>query len=178
MSLTRIIKILTVPARIIFERLFPVKYAHFIGVNFPAGSLKIYGKVYWGTEPWIISLGENVHITNNVSFVTHDGGTLLFRKYQNDLEITKPIKIGNDVYIGINATILPGVEIGSKVIVGANAVVTKNVPDNSVVVGNPARVIKSCDEYFEKIKKESIGLGHLKGKEKDKALKKYYNYVK
>ena len=71
---------------------------------------------------------------------------------------------------------LPGVTIGSNVIIGAGAVVSKNIPDNSVAVGIPARVIKTADEYLEKLKKESLHLGHLKGQEKDKALMNYYNY--
>jgi len=142
-----------------------------------AGSnLHIYGKVEFGTEPWLITIGNNVYLTNGVKFITHDGGTLLFRKYIPDLEITKPIILGNDVYVGNNVLLLPGVTVGNKVVIGAGAIVTKNIPDNSIVAGVPAKVIKTADEYFEKIKKESLHLGHLKGKEKDKALKKYYNY--
>lgn len=93
-----------------------------------------------------------------------------------DLEITKPITIGDNVYIGTNTIILPGVTIGSNVVIGAGAIVSKNIPDNSVAVGIPANVIKTADEYFEKIQNESIHLGHLKGQEKDKALMKYYGY--
>jgi protein capG len=137
----------------------------------------IYGSVEWSTEPWIITLGNHVHITDGVKFITHDGGTLLFRSQVPDLEITKPITIGDDVYIGNNVIILPGVTVGNKVIIGAGAVVTKNIPDNSVVVGVPARVIKTTEEYFEKIQKESLHVGHLKGKEKDKELKKIFNYT-
>ena len=68
-------------------------------------------------------------------------------------------------------------EIGSNVIIGTCSVVTHDIPDNSVAVGVPAKVIKTADEYFEKIQKESLHLGHLKGEEKDKALKKYYGYT-
>lgn len=131
----------------------------------------------WSTEPWLITLGKNVHITNGVEFLTHDGGTLIFRHLVPDLEITKPITVGDNVYIGHNAIILPGVTIGNNVIIGAAAVVTKNIPDNSVAVGVPAKVIKTTDEYFEKLKQESLHLGHLKGQEKDLALMKYYNYT-
>lgn len=165
--------------REIYARISPLAYARKIGVNFVGGgmdTIHIYGSVAWGTEPWIIKIGNNVHITNGVNFVTHDGGTLLYRDQIPDLEITKPITVGNQVYIGNNVTILPGVSIGNNVIIGAGAVVSKDIPDNSVAVGVPARVIKSADDYLEKIKKESLHLGHLKGQEKDKALMEYYGY--
>lgn len=154
----------------------PIQYAKLIGLNFPQGELHLYGRISFGTEPWIITLGKNVHITDGVKFITHDGGTLLYRSLVPDLEITKPIVVGNDVYIGNNVMILPGVTIGNHVVIGAGAVVTKDIPDNSVAVGVPARVIKTADEYFEKIQRESLHLGHLKGKEKDEALMKYYGY--
>lgn len=161
--------------KFIFQRLSPVRYAKKIGVNIK-GVISIYGKVNFGTEPWLITIGKDCHITNGVTFETHDGGTLLFRKDIPDLEITKPIIIGDEVYIGNNVIILPGVKVGNHCVIGAGAIVTHNIPDNSVAVGVPAKVIKSTDEYLEKIKKESLHLGHLKGQEKDKALMKYYNY--
>jgi len=161
----------------IFGRLFPAKYAKKIGVNLCTETVKIYGRVIWGTEPWLITIGKNVHITDGVKFIAHDGATLLFRKDIPDLEITKPITIGDDVYIGNNVLILPGVNIGNKVIVGAGAVVTKDIPDNSVAVGVPAKVIKTADEYLEKAKQDSLHLGHLKGEEKDRALMEHFSYT-
>lgn len=101
----------------------------------------------------------------------------MYRHLIPDLEITKPITIGNGVYIGNNVILLPGVTVGNNVVIGAGAIVTKDIPDNSVAVGVPARVIKSADEYLEKIQKESLHLGHLKGEEKDRALMKHYGYV-
>ena len=160
----------------IVGKISPVKYAKKIGVNMGEG-IHIYGPVEWSTEPWIITLGNNVHITNGVKFITHDGGTLLFRHIIEDLEITKPITVGNNVYFGNNAVILPGVNIGNDVVVGAGAVVTKDIPDNSVVSGVPARIINTTEEYFKKLQKESLHLGHLKGEEKDKALKKHFGYT-
>lgn len=166
--------------RAIYRKLCPLKYVQKVGIVFSGkrgiNSLHIYGNVDWGTEPWIITLGDNVFLTDGVKFITHDGGTLLYRDRIPDLEITKPIVVGDSVYIGNNVIILPGVHIGNNVIIGAGAVVTKNIPNNSVAVGIPAQVIKTADEYLEKAKRESLHLGHLKGREKDKALMKYYGY--
>ena len=58
--------------------------------------------------------------------------------------------IGDNVFIGAESVVLPGVTIGSNVIVGANSTVTHNVPDNTVVTGSPARVLCSLEEYLEK----------------------------
>lgn len=170
-------KLFAVPFRMLQARISPEKYARKIGVN-AKGFFRIYGDAYscFGTEPWIITLGNNVHITKNVEFITHDGATLLYRDQIPDLEITKPIIVGDNVYIGVHTVILPGVKIGNNVIIGAGSVVTKDIPDNSVAAGTPARVIKSSQEYLEKAKRESLHLGHLKGKEKDAALRSYYGY--
>lgn len=175
MKIKRLLKLVTVPFHSIYSRMYPEKYARYIGVNC-GKNLHVYGSVSWGTEPWIITLGDNVHITAGCSFVAHDGGTLLFRDKVPDLEITKPIIVGDNVYIGKESLILPGVKIGSNVVIGARSVVTRDIPDNSVACGVPARVVKTADEYFEKICRESLHLGHLKGKEKDKALREYYGY--
>jgi len=163
---------------LVVRRTNPIKYALKVGVNFKDSStVYVYGIVHWNTEPWLITIGRNVHLTDNVRFIGHDGGTLLFRDLVPDLEITKPITIGDDVYIGNDVKILPGVTIGSKVIIGTGAVVSKDIPDNSVAVGVPARVIKTADAYFDKIQQESLHLGHLKGEEKDRALMQYFHYA-
>jgi len=158
----------------VLKHINPKKYAKKAGVSF--GSLYTYGYVDWGTEPWIIRIGNNVHITAGVKFITHDGGTLLFRNLIPSLDVTAPIVIGDNVYIGNNALILPGVEIGDNVIIGAGSIVTKNIPSNSVAVGVPAKVIETLDNYLSKARVRSTNLGNLKGKDKDKALMKYFGY--
>ncbi|WP_213522273.1 DapH/DapD/GlmU-related protein [Nonlabens sp.] len=163
----------------LYAMLDHVGYAKWIGVNM-GNNIHIYGNPLsmFGTEPWCITLGNNVHITREVLFITHDGGTLLFRDKVPDLEITKPITIGNNVYIGARSIIMPGVVIGNNCIIGAGSVVTKNIPDNSVYAGVPAKKIKASEEYFESLKEKSLKLGHLNAVDKDKALKEYYNYKK
>ncbi|WPC16106.1 acyltransferase [Riemerella anatipestifer] len=140
----------------------------------------IYGgkRGMFGTEPWLITIGDNVHITGNCQFVNHDGGVLVLRHLMPDLELTSPIIIGSNVYIGYGSIILPGVEIGDNVVIGAGSVVNKSIPSNSVAVGVPCRVIKDINSYKEKAIKNSLGLGRLKGKDKDLALKKYFKYEK
>ena len=172
---SRTLRIITKPFFELFCRIKPVKYARFIGVNMGKNP-HFYGKIHWGTEPWLITIGDNVHITADCKFVNHDGGTLIFRDQIPDLEITKPITIGNNVYIGTQTMILPGVNIGNNVVIGARSLVTKDIPDNRVAVGHPARVIKSTEEYLQKIERESLHLGHLKNKEKDDALRQYFGY--
>lgn len=159
------------------SKLNPVKFAIKIGVNFSnPNNVHIYGNIYWGTEPWLISIGNNVHLTDGIRFETHDGGTLLYRNRIPDLEITKPIVLGDDVYIGNQVIIMPGVSIGSDVIIGAGSIVTKDVPNHSVVAGVPAKHIKTTEEYLQKIINDSIHLGHLSGRKKDRALMKFYHY--
>ena len=94
----------------IYSKINPLGYAKKVGVNFPDGGLHIFGKVAWGSEPWIISLGNNVYITDGVKFITHDGGTMLYRNIIPDLEITKPISVGNNVYFGNNVIVLGGLQ--------------------------------------------------------------------
>jgi len=140
---------------------------------------KIYGNSpnMWGTEPFLITIGNNVYITDGCKFINHDGGTLILRKRTPSLEFTAPISIGNDVYLGIETLIMPGVKMGNNIIVGARSVITKNVDDNSVMVGVPAKLIKSVDEYYESIKSKSLALGHLNRDQKEKELKKLFNRI-
>ena len=161
----------------VFAMLNHEGYAKWIGVNM-GKNVHIYGNPtkMFGSEPWLITLGNNVHITSDVLLVTHDGGTLIFRHLVPDLEITAPIKICDNVYIGTRSIILPGITVGENSIIAAGSIVTKDVAANSVVGGIPAKKIKSSKEYFESIKIKSLHLGHLKGKFKDKALKKYFNH--
>ena len=68
-----------------------------------------------------------------------------------------------------------GVKIGSNVLIGAGSIVTKDIPDNSLAVGNPCKVVKSSDELLEKLKSISLGIGHLKGKDKEIEIRKIFN---
>ncbi|MFZ5807381.1 MAG: acyltransferase [Verrucomicrobiota bacterium] len=106
---------------------------------------------YFGTEPWLIRLGDRVVIASSVQFITHDASTWLIRDQKGRRYYYASIQIGNDVFIGHNAIILPGVHIGNKVIVGAGSVVTKSIPSGVVIAGNPAHIIGSYEDYEKRI---------------------------
>ena len=96
---------------------------------------------------FLITIGNNVTISN-AKILSHDGSTKRALGYSRVGRVT----IGDNVFIGAGAIILPGVTIGNDVIIGAGAVVAKDIPNDSVVVGNPARVIGSTAAYIEKNK--------------------------
>lgn len=143
------------------------KYARAIGVHIGNGCRLI--RCDYSSEPYLISMGNHVSATR-VRFETHDGGVWVLRDKYPQIDVVRPIKIGNNVFIGYEAVILPGITIGNNVIIGARAVVTKNIPDGSVVVGIPARIIKSVDEYAETVLLKSENTKQLSPEEK----RKYY----
>lgn len=117
-------------------------------------NVRIMGGVNFGSEPYLIELGNDVTISFNVTLVNHDGATWVFRdmkEYKNIIKYGK-IRIGDRSFIGCNTIILPGVTIGSRCVVGAGSVVTKDIPNGKVVAGNPARVIMTTEEYAKKTK--------------------------
>ena len=106
----------------------------------------------FGSEPYLVSIGKNCLFAGDINFITHDGGIKVLNSlnYFNGARMDNiaPIKIGDNVYIGFGACIMPGVTIGDNVIIGAGAIVTRDINDNSVAVGIPAKVIKTIDEYY------------------------------
>ncbi|AUN15275.1 MAG: acyltransferase [Paeniclostridium sordellii] len=116
----------------------------------------------FGSEPYLIEIGNHVTVTNGVQFITHDGGVWVFREDKlPNADLLGKIKIEDNCFIGTNAIILPSVTIGENSIVAAGSVVTKSIPKNSVVAGVPARVIKNTDEYYEGIKDRVINTKQL-----------------
>ena len=103
----------------------------------------------FGPEPWLIRIGNDCAIAPDVTFVCHGANTIFQDKYESLTGFGK-IDIKDKCYIGVNVTILPNVTIGPYCVVGAGSVVTKDVPPNTVVAGNPARVICSIEEYERK----------------------------
>lgn len=176
MGLGRLSKVFTVPFRRFYAAYDPSAYARRIGVNMK-GRVTIYGSSYamFSSEPYLVTLGDNVFISINAHFVCHDGSTLPFRAEIPDLELAGEITVGNNVFIGMGALILPNVNIGNNCIVGANAVVTRSVADGTIVAGNPARVVGQTDDFLQRAQAKSLKIGHLHGQAKVDAYKRIFN---
>lgn len=99
--------------------------------------------IAFGTEPYLIELGNHVAVANGTIFITHDAGIRCFRNEFPEDDVFGKIYIGDNVFVGMNCTILPNTYIGNNCIVGAGSVVRGKFPDNSVLMGNPAKVITS-----------------------------------
>ena len=91
-----------------------------------------------------VSIGNNVNLAQGITVtaLNHNFDDATKRIDEQGVS-TKPVVIGNDVWIGANVVVLPGVTIGSHCVVAAGAVVTKDVPDRTLVAGVPAKVIKT-----------------------------------
>jgi galactoside O-acetyltransferase len=91
-----------------------------------------------------LDIGDDVMVGPNVSLIT--SGHPVEPSRRRDFVVARPIVIGNNVWIGAGATIIGGVTVGENSVVGAGSVVTRDVPPNTLVGGNPARIIRSIAE--------------------------------
>lgn len=130
---------------------------------------RIMGRPPFSNEAYLIEIDDHVHIGHNVSLMTHDGATWIFRENESfdKLKFGK-IRIKKNCFIGTKAIILPDVTIGPNSIVGTGAVVTKDVPPNTVVAGNPARVICSVEAYRKKCENSRLSSKDIEYKKNKK----------
>lgn len=98
---------------------------------------------------WLITIGDDVTLAPRVHILAHDASTKKALGYTR----IGVVNIGNNVFIGASSTILPGISIGNNVVIGANSVVSRDIPDDSVAIGNPAKVICTYDEFVSRKRK-------------------------
>jgi len=159
-----------------YRILSPNEYAKRVGVKF--GENCIFRTKYFGSEPFLIEIGDRVATSSNVHFVTHDGSLSvirsLFEKYRN-VDIFNKITIGSNVFIGINTTILPGTTIGDNVIIGAGSIVKGELKSEGVYAGCPAKFILSIEDYLKKNESKFDFTHDMGASEKKAFLKGKYN---
>ena len=113
-----------------------------VGKNFN----RLHGVILDPGHCWLISIGDNVTMAPRVHILCHDASTKQFLNYTKIGRVT----IGDNVFIGADSVVLPGVTIGDNVVIGANSTVTHDIPSGSVAVGSPAQVICTMEEYLNK----------------------------
>jgi acetyltransferase-like isoleucine patch superfamily enzyme len=130
----------------------------------------------FSTEPFLIEIGDHVAIAGGTELITHDGGIWCFREEISDADIFGKIKIGNNVAIGANCTILPNTDIGNNCIIGAGSVLRGKYPDNSVIIGNPAKVIlnMSVQKFLYLQNPGLLKTKNLSYSKKKKIIKKHF----
>lgn len=128
---------------------FDYGYNIFVGENFYANFNCTFLDVS------TIEIGDNCMFAPNVQLYTATH-PLHPVKRNSGLEYAKPIKIGNNVWLGGGVIVTPGVTPGDNVVVGAGSVVTKSFPDNVVIAGNPARIIKTVEEELTEESLETL----------------------
>ncbi len=151
-----------------------IKYLRAKGVKI--GENCLIFTIAFSTEPYLIEIGDHVVVSSGTTFITHDGAVWLFRDKYPDLTIFGKITIGNNTFVGMNCTILAGAEIGSNCIIGGGSVVRGKIPDNSVVMGNPAKVIMKTNvaEMFMTKSKNRVDTKHMTPQQRKEVLLKHF----
>lgn len=138
---------------------FYSKYLKAIGVNLAEEIGYIDPSCQFdGTNYSLISIGEKTTISKEVLILTHDYSLnrgLYLRNIKGKFMFSKPVEIGKNCFIGARVTLLPGTYIGDNCVIGAGSVVKGRIPNNSIVCGNPARVVVSIDSWVDKHIKSS-----------------------
>lgn len=124
-------------------------YRKYFGIKIGNGTSFFGRHNPFSSEYYLIEIGKNVTVGIGVVLLTHDGGARLFREEFPGINVFGKVIIGDNVFVGHEVIIMPGVTIGNNVIIGARSVVTKDIPSNVVAAGIPARVVKSFNDYKE-----------------------------
>ena len=151
-----------------------IKYLRKQGMKI--GENCLIGTMNFSTEPYLIEIGDHVAIADDTEIVTHDGGVWCFRDEIKNADLFGKVKIGNNVFIGNNCTILPNTTIGDNCIIGSGSVLRGKFPENSVIVGNPAKVIMDIkvQRFLYKQNPDLLQTKHMSPSEKTKFIKNHF----
>ena len=121
-------------------------------IRYKIGNVKHHNTTVDELMPQLVEIGDDFISAPGSVILSHDASPYIhIRKHRVEKTI-----VGNKVFLGLNSIVMPGVKIGNRVIVGAGAIVTKDVPDGVVVVGNPAKVVCTVDQYMDKLEEKEV----------------------
>ena len=151
-----------------------IKYLRRQGMK--VGENCLISTMNFSTEPYLIEIGDHVAIADDTEIVTHDGGVWCFRDEISNADLFGKVKIGNNVFIGNNCTILPNTTIGDNCIIGSGSVLRGKFPENSVIVGNPAKVIMDVkiQKFLYLQNPDLLKTKNLPRKKKTRAIKDHF----
>lgn len=140
------------------------------------GEKCFFATMSFSTEPYLVEIGSHVAIAGGTTFITHDGAIWCFREELHDADVFGKIKIGNNVFIGSNCTILPNTVVGNNCIIGAGSVVRGVFPDNSVIIGNPAKEVfgMNFQRFFYLQNPGLLKTKNLAAEEKTRIIKEHF----
>lgn len=133
------------------ERCFLGEVAYYRRRGAKIGKVRVFSRPRLA-EPHLCEIGDNVWITGGVTLLNHDGAIAMLNcaGMTDAVNVVGKIVVFDNVFIGINSTIMPGVSIGPCAVVAAGSVVVRDVPPNTVCGGTPAKVICTIDEYIRR----------------------------
>ena len=149
----------------------PVRYFRSHGAEIGEG-VEIYGANLstFGSEPYLVSIGNQVTTSHNVDFITHDGGVRVARHKHPGAYLYGRIHVADNCFLGARCILLPGARVGAGSVIGSGSIVTGEIPAGVVAVGAPARPIKSVGDYIDGKKHLWINTGDLTPKAKRELL--------
>lgn len=139
------------------------KQAKMAGVNM--GDKNFINSHFWGSEPYLITIGSNCALTYGTMIHTHGGARVAYPSNPK-FDFFGKVILGDYVYVGCYAQIMAGVTIGDHVLIAAGSIVTKSVPSNVVVAGNPAKIICTTEEFIANNRKYDLSTGGMPKDEK------------
>ena len=141
-------------------------------------NVQLVGGANFGSEPYLVTIGDNTIVSFDCAFVTHDAASRVIANlpYCNpETIIYGPITVGKNCFIGCRSVILPNVKIGDNCIIGAGSIVNRDIPSNTVAAGVPCKPICSITEYMLKHKEDFMYINSKPFEEKKKILKEKFN---
>jgi acetyltransferase-like isoleucine patch superfamily enzyme len=151
----------------------PVRYFRSQGAEIGEG-VEIFGAnlFTFGSEPYLVSIGNQVTISHDVDFITHDGGLRIARARYPGAYLYGRIQVADRCFLGAHCVLLPGTKIGTGSVIGSGSIVTGEIPSGVVAVGVPAKAIKSVEDYIQETRHLWIDTGGLTPDEKKELLRR------